>query len=190
MIIGEALFRKADLSAYLRQQVDAIGPHVRHNVNSGDLAKTDEELAAAMLPQALVAPIVIDFNNPTKDVVEAQVTVNDLFSGRVQVSGVRVTKSFTFEGDRRLLDMRPSGWSNSPRATVGGNRIILGYEGRNEPQTIKDELEREESSLREYVATSTRDIEAHNAKLPAMLKEAVAARRKQLIDIDNLKNAL
>lgn len=191
MIIGDALFRNNDLDGYLRAQVGAIEEHVRGTVSKADLGMTDAEIAQQHLPGARVEPLQVDFENPQKDVSEARVRVRHVFDGEVTIDGVRATRSFAFTGDQGLFLLRTNPYSSVlPYGLVRGGRIVIGMEGRNDAETLKREIDRQEKILREYVGYSRAQVDAHNAKLEALLIEAIARRRQTLGSIDALKDRI
>ncbi|MER8512929.1 hypothetical protein NKH47_08245 [Mesorhizobium sp. M1060] len=191
MIIGSALFLKNDLDNYLRAQVGAVGEHVRKTVSKADLSKTDAEIAQQHLPAARVEPLQVDFENPQKDVSEARVRVNDVFDGAVTIDGVRATRSFAFTGDQDLFSLRTNPYSSVlPHGLVRDGRIVIGMEGRNDAETLKREIDRQEQILREYVGNSKAQVDAHNARLEALLTAAIAHRRQTLVGIDALKDRI
>lgn len=192
LILGEPLFSKGELSSYLRAQEGAVDDHVRQTVSKSDLTKLDAELVQEMLPGARVTPLSVLFDDVEKNVAETRITVNDHFSGRVQIDGVRATRSFPFLGQDGLFDLRPNQWSTVlPYARVQANRIVIGIEGRpNDPDSLKQELDRQEKYLKDYVAWSSKQIEDHNAKLENLLAEAVARRRKHLTSLDDLASRI
>ncbi|MBT1159824.1 hypothetical protein J1C56_30175 [Aminobacter anthyllidis] len=55
---------------------------------------------------------------------------------------------------------------------------------------MKREIDSQEQTLREYVGRSKAQVDAHNAKLEALLIEAIARRRKALVGIDALKDRI
>ncbi|UCI05680.1 hypothetical protein [Mesorhizobium sp. B1-1-8] len=191
MIIGEALFRKNDLDNYLRAQVGAIDEHVRKNVTKADLGKTDAEITQQHLPGARVEPLQVDFENPQKDVSETRVQVHDVFDGAVMIDGVRATRSFAFTGEPALFSLKTNPYSSVlPHGLVTGGRIVIGMEGRNDAETLKREIDSQEQTLRVYVGYSKAQVDAHNAKLEALLTDAIARRRKALDAIDALKDRI
>ncbi|WP_027669279.1 hypothetical protein [Rhizobium leguminosarum] len=189
MIIGDVLFWKNSLGDYLRAQVAAVEGHVRKHITAADLMQNDDEIVAGMLADAIVGSLSVDFENPDRAVKEQRVTVRDHFSGSVTIDGVRVTKSFAFTGAPHLFSLRPSTFdSGPPHGVVGSNRIILGYEGRNDPDAIKSAIADQEAQLKIYINWSNAEVETHDAKLPALLKAAVERRRKSLLDLSKLSD--
>ena len=191
MIIGDVLFLKPDLDSYLRAQVGAVDEHVRSHVGKADLGKSDADLAAQLLPAALVDPLVVDFDHPQKDVSEVRVRVRDPFMGDVEIDGVRAVRSFGFTGDPGLFQLRTNPFSTVfPYGVVGGGRVTIGIEGRNEPEALKQEIDRQEKLLRDYVGRSLAQVDKHNRSLGALLGEAVSRRRKTLAGLDDLRNKI
>ena len=164
---------------------------MRKHVTKADLAKADVEIAQRLLPAALVEPLVVDFENPQKDVREARVQVRDFFDGMVMIDGVRAARSFAFSGDPDLFRLRTNPWSTAlPYGEVRGSRVTIGMEGRNDPDMLKQEIERQERILREYVGYSKAQVDKHNADLERLLIEAVARRRQTLIALDALREQI
>ena len=192
LVIGKPLFREGDLSNYLRAQEGAIESHVRTTVTKSDLSKSDAEIIAGMMPGARVNPIAISFDAVQKSVAEARIAVNDHFSGRVQIDGVRATRTFPFSGDAKLFDLRPNQWTTVlPYAEVRSGQVVIGFEGRaDDPESLRQELDRQEKYLSDYVEWSTKQVGEHNVRLEAMLGEAVARRRQHLSSLDDLASRI
>jgi hypothetical protein len=190
VIIGDILFFRGDLDGYLRGEVEFIEEHVRHHVGRGDLDSSDAEIVAGLSPRAIVAPLIVDFDNPQKKVSEVRVTVRD-FGEDIKINGVRAERSFAFTGDAGLFELRTNPFATVfPHGVVSGGRVTIGMEGRNDPEMLKAEIDRTERSLREYVGWSRAQVDAHNQTLKGLLTEAVARRRKTLAGLDDLKNRI
>lgn len=191
MLVGGPLFLNADLDSYLRAQVAAIDEHVRTHVSTLHLEKTDIEIAEGLLPGACVAPLIVDFDHPQKDVREARTQINDAFHGRISIDGVRATRTFAFTGDSHLFHARTNPWSTTvPHGEIRGGSITIGVEGRNDPDTLRGELDRQEHLLRDCIENSRKQIERHNNDLKSLLTDAIARRRKTLEDIESLRNKI
>ncbi|MGO7975793.1 hypothetical protein ACC705_32935 [Rhizobium ruizarguesonis] len=187
MITGNVLFGKGDLGAYLRGEVAAIDDHVRRHMNATQLELDDDVLAAAMMEDAKVGSLSIDFENPEKSTEEIKVVVKDNFRGSVEIEGVRVTKSFAFSGDAGLFNMAPSKTDSSrPRGVVDHGRVKVVYEGRRDPDAIKSSIADQEAQLRRYIEWSREEVDAHDQSLPRLLKAAIVRRRKVLGEIGEL----
>ncbi|MCZ0963493.1 hypothetical protein [Paracoccus benzoatiresistens] len=170
-----------------------MGEHVRRTMGKDDLSKTDAEIVQAMLPGAYVTPLAVAFDQVQKDVTEARVNVTDSFSRRqVQIDGVRATRRFPFTGQVELFDMQPSQWSSAhPRGEVRSGYVTIGIEGRaDDRDSLKRELDRQETCLKNYVEWSTAQIDEHNTKLKGLLTEAVARRRNHLSSLDDLADGI
>lgn len=191
MLIGEALFRNGDLDNYLRAKIADVDNYVRQHVAKADLEKTDAEIAQRLLLAARVVPLVVDFDHPEKDVREAHVQGHDVINGRVTINGVRATRSFVFTGDADLFQLRTNPWSSGiPHGEVRGNTVIIGIEGRPDPDGLKTEIDRQEQYLREYVELSRAQIDRHNTALGRTFIEAIARRRQTLVGIEALKDRI
>ncbi|MCW2318849.1 hypothetical protein M2322_004418 [Rhodoblastus acidophilus] len=190
MMFGEALFRKSELSDYLRQQAASIEQHVGKNVREADLSEPDEMIVSKLLEQAVVSPLHVDFENPTKDAQEHPLLVSDGFGGTVKINGVRATRAFAFTGDKNLFELRPNRWGDYPRGELRRNLVVVGVEGRPDAELLKQEMDRQETALREYVSNSTAEINVHNEALAGKILDAVKRRRAQLSKIENLKDLL
>jgi hypothetical protein len=190
LIIGEILFFRGNLDDYLRGEVETIDEYVRQHASRGDLDRSDAAIAAGLLPRALVAPLVVDFDNPQKRVSEVRVTVRD-FGEDVEINGVRAERSFAFTGDAGLFELRTNPFTTVfPHGIVSGGRVTIGMEGRNDADMLKAEIDRTERLLREYVGRSRVQVDTHNRALEGLLAEAVARRRTTLAGLDDLKNRI
>ncbi|TCM51043.1 hypothetical protein C8J36_11050 [Rhizobium sp. PP-F2F-G48] len=191
MIIGKPLFRNNDLDGYLRAQVGAIDDHVRRNIGKDDLTKIDAEIVKSMMTEARVEPLQVEFDNPNKEAREARVQVSDTFSGRVTIDGVRATRSFAFTGDAGLFNLRTNPYSSVlPYGEVQAGRVTIGMEGRNDPETLKREIDRQEEILRQYVGYSKAQVDAHNNTLEGLLTASIGRRRAHLANINDLASKI
>ncbi|MDV4182959.1 hypothetical protein R1521_31070 [Rhizobium brockwellii] len=186
MIIGNVLFGKGNLGAFLRREVDAIDDHVRGNVTAAELEMDDDALTAAMMADAKVGSLSVDFENPERNTEEIKVVVSDHF-GSANIDGVRVTKSFAFSGNADLFDLAPSKYDSSrPRGVLEYGRVKIVYEGRRDPDAIKNSFADQEAQLRRYLEWSKEEVDAHDQNLPRRLKAAIEQRRKVLGEIGKL----
>ncbi|WP_113366741.1 hypothetical protein [Rhizobium mayense] len=189
MIIGNVLFWEGSLSSYLDAQVRSVESHVRQHMTSAHLELDDDAIVSMMLTDGRVGSINIDFDNPERSVKEQQVRVHDHFRGEVVIEGVRVSKSFSFSGHQELFNLRPNSFdTNPPHGIVGYGHVSLVYEGRNDPETIKKLIADQESQLKKYAERSKIEVDAHDERLPVLLKAAVERRRKALGEISKLND--
>lgn len=187
---GNPLFYANNLDQYLRSQLAGLEAHLSKNVQSRHLAESDDEIVTRLLPEARVGALKVDFENPIRDVQEAQVQVSDQFrGGSITIAGVRATKSFPYTGDQALFDMKPNRFTmRLPYGIVSRTHVILTYEGRSDQDAIKREFADTEGVLKFYVEASSQQVEAHDAVLPDMLLTAVQRRRAQLGEVAKIKD--
>jgi hypothetical protein len=190
MMTGDPLFRDGDLDNYLRSQVDAIDEHVRKKVQLNNLMKNNDDIVNALLPEARVGALEVDFDNPSRDVKDVQVEVADQFrGGRVRISGVCATKAFPYKGNRSLFKLRPNSFtSRLPYATITASHVILTYEGPSNEEAIKRDIGDQEVTLKFYVDASYRQVAEHDAALSEYLLKAVILRRTQLNEVAKIKD--
>jgi hypothetical protein len=190
MYVGEALFIRGDLDAALRHQISTLKSFVDGRYDGLRGQFDDDSIIATLAKEAAIAPLEVDFDNPLKDVQAARVRVHD-WGREIEIDGVRATRSYPFSGDAGLFDLKPNQyWSMLPRGYVSGRSIVVGIEGRNDPEMLKRELEQQEKLLRDYVASQKAQIEAHNRELTLHIAEHVARRRQHLDSVSALKDLL
>jgi len=190
MMKGQPLFHDGDLSHYLRGETQEIEAYVRKKLGEGDLAKSDEEIVADLLPGARVGAIEVNFDDPVRNVAEAQVEVADQFrGGRIKVAGIRVTKAFPYKGQQLLFKLQPNSYTaRLPYADVTRTHVVLIYEGRSDEEAVKREIAEMEGILKFYVDASYRQVETHDASIPALLMDAVKRRRAHLGEVSKIKD--
>lgn len=175
--IGDAIFANGDLGSYLQAKVSSIEVHIRKGAGETDLKGKDADFAPAILLAVRVQPLEVDFDHAVKKVDEVRIFVRDAFDGPlVAFEGVKVTKSFRFSGDARLFSLRPRLLSNIPQGQIKDGHVIIGVEGRSEPNKLRREIDRQEQFLRECVTRSTAQINRYNAHLPRLIEAAVSNR--------------
>ncbi|MHB0951209.1 MAG: hypothetical protein ACYC10_04705 [Allorhizobium sp.] len=191
MSTGDALFRGSDLSDFLGRRELSIQPIVTAQVNASNSLVPDDELAALLAQQLVVQPLVVDFEAVEKSVREARVLVND-FGRRIEIDGIRATRTFPFTGDGQFFYMKPSSYSSMlPYGTIEGNKISIAASGHpDNAERMKQELDREQELLQQYLDSQAKQIGAYNLGLKAKLEYAIAARRKSLGSIDAAKQIL
>lgn len=185
-IAGNISFYEDALSNFLSTQVKAVENNVRNAVNRANLEFSDEKIVASLLIDAYVDPLRVDFDNPDRNVEDMPVEGNDVFSSKVTISGTRVTKSFFFTGLRDLFRCQLSTLPSPPKAVVSAGTISIVYEGSGHASSIRQEIERAEKILRDYIENSRQRVDAHNARLSTLLKRSVEKRRLSLLEFDGV----
>jgi hypothetical protein len=187
----ELLFYPNDLSAALegrRREMDrAIADY-----DGNRLLNTDEDaLVTYFAKLAFVEPLALRDDEIAVDQAEAKYDVRHRFDYAVwdqsrpqYVPATRVSLHVPFNGDADLFKFKASTWSvNPPRAEVNGSELIVSYtaphqEASGAKQHFDDTLRR----LREGIGWINSDVAKHNAALPARAREAVQARRRRLLE--------
>ncbi len=188
---GNALFRESRLSDYLGRRELSIQSIVTAQVNASNSSLSDADLAALLAQQLVVQPLVVDFDGIQKSVREARVTVND-FGRRIEIDGILATRTFPFSGDGQFFYMMPSSYSSSlPYGTIEGNKISIAASGHpDDAERMKQELDREQELLKQYLDNQETQIRAYNQELKSKLEYAIVTRRKSLGSIDAAKQIL
>ncbi|PPC99397.1 MAG: hypothetical protein CTY31_10640 [Hyphomicrobium sp.] len=190
MVIGEALFVKGSLSSYFDQQVAALRPFVEKFLGSHAGESDETKIVQAILAEARVEPLKVDFSAASKDVQSAKVRIRD-FGRDIEIDGVRATRTYPFTGDAGLFRLQPNTWTSVvPYGLVTGNRITIGIEDRNDPPSLKGHLDSQEELLRKYIDWQSANIEEHNRSLKPKIESLVAARLKHLDGVAKLKDMI
>jgi hypothetical protein len=186
-MFGQPLFRDSDLATYLRQREALIEARLTKQLDVKDLGRSEAEVVAEQLHQALLKPLRVDFDNPVNETARGRITTADNFYDRAEIDGVRVTRSFDFTGEIALFGMRPGRWSDAARGEILDANVAIGAEGSADVEGLRLELDRQETILREYVANSTDQVESHNAALEAKIAESVARRLEHLNEVERFR---
>lgn len=189
MIVGNPLFVRGSLSSYLSHQDDALRPFVEKFLSSHS-DRQDDALVQAILGEARIEPLTVSFDQVTKDAKSAKISMRD-YGRDIEFDGVCVTRSYPFTGEPDLFELRPNTFTSViPYGVVERHTVTIGLEDRNDPPTLKAELDRQEQLLKEYVDWQRPTIDAHNAALKQKIERLVADRRKHLEDVENLKDLI
>lgn len=191
MSIGNALFRESDLSDYLATRAFSIQSLVTTQVTDSNAATSAEELTTLIAQKLVVQPVIVDYDAVEKSVREERVPFND-FGRRIEIDGIRATRTFPFIGDGQFFYMRPNSYSSMlPHGIVEGNKISITASGHpNEAERMKQELDREQELLKQYLDNQERQIASFNKELTSKVANAIDLRRKSLGSIDAAKQIL
>jgi hypothetical protein len=113
--------------------------------------------------------------------------------GPTHVDGTRYELAIPFDGEAVLFDLQPSQWSTMfPRGEIRGREVVLVYEGMNpaNAETIKSDLDRQESLLRGYVDFSAQETRAYNERLRPGLVAAVRRQHEKILHDRQVEAAL
>jgi hypothetical protein len=186
-VLGEPLFGQSepDLNDVLCQARELALTRV-DKLPLETFAITDDMIADELARASAIHPILLLLDNAGPNIDEPPVTANDGFRdgycGSMRLMGIQVTKSIPFEGDPRLLHLRPTSYDlNPPLGKIQGNVLIIGKGFReSEGEDAKRYIKNTETSIDKYLAFQRSQIEAHNSTLAAAIKPRVAERRARL----------
>lgn len=186
-VLGEPLFWQSepDLNDVLFQARELALTRV-DKLPIETFAITDDMIADELARASAIHPILLLLDKAEPNIDEPPVTVNDGYRdgyrGSMRLMGLQVTKSIPFEGDPRLLHLRPTSYDlNPPRGKIHGNVLIIGKGFReSEGEDAKHYIKDTEISIDKYLAFQRSQIEAHNGTLAAAIKPRVAERRARL----------
>jgi len=180
---GDVLFARGDLAQYLQGQVSAVDSYVESAMSDQDAEIETDTLVARLLPKALVAPLKIDFEAPTKSVSPTRVPLRD-FGRDIEVDGLLVSWTFPFEGEPELFGLQPSTFTTMlPYGRAGQSHLVIGVRSSAEPSEIKAQLESAIRLIQTYVDWQWMDISKHNEKLPSHLRRQIEQRKARLAQL-------
>jgi hypothetical protein len=183
-VIGDILFMRqgggdvGDLIRYVERQLSQhVDQYDEHRFDN----QTDEEVVRALARELSIEPIALGYDTADKKVEETQVTVRDPFHGTVEVSGLRVTKTFRFTGDQGLWNWGTGQWgSMMPRGEVHGGSITIGMEVRqSEGEAAASHINSTVEQIKHYLAQQKAALDPFNEALPGRLLPLVQARRER-----------
>lgn len=190
------LFSKGDLNATLRGHFSKVQDRV-DAIPEADLFREDEAvLVERVQTDFVVVPLTIDETHQSMTREETRVNVTGdssrYFSSRSglhYVDGIRVRVSVPFKGDSLLWALKPSHWSSvfpygdvkSPKGERDGVlEIVIEYPADKGPDEAKRRFDENMNSVRFYVDSQRGEVEAENARLPGLVRSAIASRKSKL----------
>lgn len=184
---SDHLFSKYDLRTVLDNQ--AVEARKRIDLISPSRVLDPDALVAETVEAFRIGPIDLFEQNITVDHEPASLDVSRDFDRHVMdrtqpfhVPGTRVSYYVPFEGERQLLDCRPSAYSyNPPQARVLKNEIVFDY--HSSPEAVagtKSASQRDMANLRQWLAWANRQVNDFNAAVEVDVHAAVMARRQML----------
>jgi hypothetical protein len=153
-----------------------------------------EQVFEEIYREAAVQPLAID-ESELKPVFTGEAAVHPSghwdhlkYAMPTYKPGVRVRFSMPFRGTASLLRLRPyRGFPISPRGsakktseTSGAIEFVGLGVGDDAADQIRTSIEREIHNIRTCIAEQTPILEAFNAKLPDLIRSAIAKRRRRL----------
>ncbi len=184
------LFSSGDLAASLRAQEQKMGQAAQAIPPDRAVSRSAPELAAELVEQFRVEPLVLDEAAMTLSHRDAQVDVSQdpmrMIMDRSRpfhIPGTTVTYHLPVTGESDLFKMRPSTSSLSfPMGVVTGGELRISETVPTPvPATLKARLDAELAKIKQYVAWANADVAAFNARLDAAALAAASRRRDKVI---------
>lgn len=184
------LFADGDLSATLRARTQALAQAAQAIPADHAIARSAEELAAELVEQFHIEPLVMDGEAMTVPHEDTRVDVRYdpvraiLDQSRpVYVPGTRITYHVPVSGEMDLLKLRPSHYAlSSPIAEVSGSEVRISETAPAPvPESIKGRLDKTLREIKGYVERANADVATFNADLPASALAGAEQRRQKVI---------
>ncbi len=203
---NQLLFYEGDLDATLRTHHASIKDKVDSLPKDQFLASTEDAIVEHIQSSMRIEPIQLHEDSMVMDQQEVKVDVShnrdrNPFGDRgpIYVSGVKVTVSVPFTGDKELWRLRPNQWQNVfPRGNIrhpgsdgiGYLDIVIEQPSDEGSETVKYLLEDTLKSVRFYLESQKRQIDQHNAGLANVIRQSTQNRRSRIKAHDNIAEAL
>jgi hypothetical protein len=190
------LFYEGDLDATLRAHFAKVKDRV-DAIPENDLFREDETTLIELIQNDFaVVPLTLDEANISMTREETKVDVSGdrsrYFShgdGPYYIAGIRVCISVPYQGDPILWKLKPNHWSSVlPYGDVrtrqgerdGTLEIAIEYPADMGPEEAKKRFDENMKDVRFYVDNQRGQVEAENAKLPNLIRAAIASRKAKL----------
>lgn len=184
------LFNDGDLGASLRAQEQKVEQAAQAIPADHALATSIEDLAAALVGEFRVEPVVLDeaamtlsHHDEKIDVSQDPMRFISDPSRPFYVPGTTVTLHIPFSGDAGLFKVRPSRFTF--RALFGDvadrELRISATVPAPVPPDIKARLDGELAQIKSYIETANADVASYNASLEGLALAAAKKRREKVI---------
>lgn len=190
------LFYQGDLGATLRSYFEKIQDRV-DAIPEGDLFQEDESaLVELVQSDFVVVPLTLDEANLSITREETKVDVSgdrsryfSMGNGPHFISGIRVRISVPFHGDPILWKLKPNQWTSvlpygdiMPRTGErdGTLVVMIEYAADMGPEEAKRRFDDNMKHVRFYIENQLKQVESENARLPGLIRSALASRKAKL----------
>jgi hypothetical protein len=179
------LFEAGDLREFFGGLLTDLANRIERLSEDEILARSTDDLIEELVPIATVAPLAIGEEPVDGDVVETTVDVSHDFGwAGSRARGFRVSATYEFSGDARLLNYRPSTFVmtrfeahiGSGRLTVEATRPGLDITA----ELVKAALRPELDQIRQMAAYASADAESHNASVPGQVRSLIEQRKDRV----------
>ena len=198
------LFLDGDLSDILRSMQQGARELVDDIPKDQFLSNNMDDVVAHISAKLKLAPLKLYEDSKTMGHTEVEIDVSGypnraIFGerGPINVPGVRVTVSIPYSGTYDLWKLKPNRFQTVfPHGQVvhpnndgiGSLNIIAEQPNDENPEKIKESIERELQSIRVYVESQRQQIEQHNSSIESIIRQNVEARRERLKQHDKLSD--
>lgn len=203
---NQLLFYDGDLDATLRAHHASIKNKVDSLPKDQFLASREDEIVEHIQSSMCIEPIQLHEDSMVMEQQEVKVDVNrsrdrNPFGDRgpIYVSGIKVTVSVPFTGDKELWKLKPNQWQSVfPRGNVrhpaadgiGYLDIVIEQPSDEGAEKVKHLLEDTLKSVRFYLESQKRQIDQANARLAKLIQQSTQNRRSRIKAHDNIAEAL
>ena len=183
-------FRDGDTHATFRKLIETIGAEIKGLDNEYVLKASPSELEEYFTRKAVLEPLVLhvdDRHIEDQEGVDVDVS-GDIRRGafrgeRASVRGTRLRIVIPFSGNPMLWKLRAStfGMSGYPEIAIRDGAIAFSISFPDDTANadqIRQSIERDTKSLADAVAYLKNDVQQHNQNAPAVIREALARKRK------------
>lgn len=198
------LFSDGDLSDILTSMQQGARKLVDDIPKDQFLSNSTDDVVAHISAKLKPVPLKLYEDSKTMGHAEVEIDVSDYPNrnvfrerGPINVPGVRVTVSIPYSGTYDLWKLKPNRFQTVfPRGQVthpnndgvGSLDIIAEQPNDENPEKIKESIERELQSIRVYVESQRQQIEQHNSSIESIVRQHVEARRERLKQHDKLSD--
>jgi hypothetical protein len=180
------LFRKHDLGAVMRAQIEALEKEIKNISHEVLSQKKDAEIIESLSPKYSIYVPMLKLDEMKVSPEEAEIQVRDDFfsrheDGLVTVNGFRITVTIPFIGDKDTFHMQPStmSMSGTPSPTLTENSLVFTYETREkDPEKIKALWNSDIKDIQQNLDWINRDVSSYNSSLENIIQERLNQRRK------------
>jgi len=190
------LFCEGDLDATLRGHFSKIRDRVDAIPEAQLFREAEATLVDLVQQDIIVVPLTLDEANLSMTREETKVDVSGdrsrYFSsdhGPHYIAGIRVRIAVPFRGDPILWKLKPNQWSTVfPYGDVisrhgerdGTLEVTIEYPADVGPEEAKKRFDENMKTVRFYVDNQRNQVEGENAKLPDLIRSALASRKLKL----------
>ena len=199
MVYGRSqnhLFYESDLDASLRSHFSKI-QHRVDAIPEEELFREEEATLIDLVQHDfIVVPLTLDEANLSMTREETRVDVSgdrsryfSIDHGPHYIAGIRVRIAVPFRGDPILWKLKPNQWSSVfPYGDVvsrhgerdGTLEVTIEYPADMGPEEAKKRFDENMKTVRFYVENQRNQVQSENAKLPDLIRSALASRKAKL----------